>query len=103
MLVVWTAERSPRFPDAPTLRETGIDIVSASPYGLAGPKGMDPAIVKILHDAFEKALKDPAHLKMLEDLSQPLMYMNSADYAKYAMPQIAEQQAMIAMLGLGQK
>ena len=103
MLVVWTEQRSPRFPDSPTLRESGIDIVSASPYGLAGPRGMDPKVMKILHDAFEKALHDPTHLKMLTDLSQPVMYMNSADYAKYAMQQIAEQQEMIAMLGLGQK
>ncbi|MSO90741.1 MAG: tripartite tricarboxylate transporter substrate binding protein [Acetobacteraceae bacterium] len=103
MLAVWTEKRSPRFPDSPTLLESGLDIVSASPYGIAGPKGMDSKIVKILHDAFEKALKDPAHLKMLDDLSQPVMYMNSANYAKYAMQQIKEQQEMIAMLGLGQK
>jgi tripartite-type tricarboxylate transporter receptor subunit TctC len=103
MLVVWTEKRSPRFPDSPTLVEEGHKIISASPYGLAGPKGMDPKVVQVLHDAFHKAMQDPAHLKVLEDLSQPMMYMNSADYAKFAMELIAEQQALIAELGLGQK
>lgn len=103
MLVVWTEQRSPRFPNSPTLVEEGHKIISASPYGLAGPKGMDPKIMQILHDAFHKAMSDPAHLKVLEDLAQPAMYMNSADYGKFAMQIIEEQQALIKELGLGQK
>jgi len=103
MLVVWTEQRSPRFPDTPTLIEAGQKIVSASPYGIAGPKGMDPAIVKKLHDALKKGMDDPAHMKLLEDLSQPVMYKNSADYQAYAMQLIAEQQDLIAKLGLAQK
>jgi tripartite-type tricarboxylate transporter receptor subunit TctC len=57
LLVLWTAARSKNWPDVPTLREVGIDMVSNSPFGIAGPKGMDPAVVKIIHDAFKKAPK----------------------------------------------
>lgn len=103
MLVVWTEQRSARFPNSPTLVEEGHKIISASPYGLAGPKGMDPTIVQILHDAFQKAMDDPAHLKTLQDLSQPAMYMNTADYTKFSMQLIEEQQALIRDLGLGAK
>lgn len=103
MLVVWTEQRSPRFPNSPTLVEAGHKIVSASPYGLAGPKDMDRKIVRILHDAFRKAMDDPAHLKVLQDLAQPGMYMNTADYAKFAMQLIEQQQALIRDLGLGAK
>lgn len=103
MLVVWTEKRSPRFPDTPTLVEEGHRIISASPYGIAGPKGMDPKIVTILQDAFEKAMTDPAHVKVLEDLSQPAMFLGSADYTKSAMQQIDEQRALINELGLGPK
>jgi tripartite-type tricarboxylate transporter receptor subunit TctC len=103
MLVVWTEERSPRFPDAPTLLEAGQKLVSQSPYGLAGPRGMDPRIVQKLHDALKKGLEDPLHLKLLHDLSQPVIYKNSADYQKYAMELIAEQREMIEKLGLGPK
>jgi tripartite-type tricarboxylate transporter receptor subunit TctC len=103
MLVVWTEQRAVQFPDVPTLMDSGQNLVSASPYGLAGPKGMDPKVVQVLHDAFHKALMDPAHLKVLNDISQPVMYKNSADYTAYAMRLIEEEQAMIRKLGLGQK
>jgi tripartite-type tricarboxylate transporter receptor subunit TctC len=36
-------ERMKLFPDVRTLREAGIDLVVNSPYGVCGPKGMDPA------------------------------------------------------------
>ena len=52
MLVVWTEQRALQFPEVPTLMEAGQNLISASPYGLAGPKGMDPKIMKILHDVF---------------------------------------------------
>ncbi len=101
MLVVWTEKRSDRFPNTPTLVEEGQKIVSESPYGLAGPKGMDPAVVKILHDAFRKAVDDPAHLAILKELSQPLIYKNSEDYKTFALQLIDEQQQLIKQLGLG--
>ena len=103
MLVMWTPERSARFPGVPTLVEEGQKIVSTSPYGLAGPKGMDPRIMKILHDAFKKGMEEPMHLKVLEELSQPNMYKNSEDYRAFAMQLITEQQELIQKLGLGVK
>ena len=103
MLVMWTPERSARFPGVPTLVEEGQKIVSTSPYGLAGPKGMDPRIMKILHDAFKKGMEEPMHLKVLEELSQPNMYKSSEDYRAFAMQLITEQQELIQKLGLSAK
>jgi tripartite-type tricarboxylate transporter receptor subunit TctC len=42
LLSVWTRDRLPSFPDAPTLRDLGYDMVVTSPYGIAGPKGLPP-------------------------------------------------------------
>jgi tripartite-type tricarboxylate transporter receptor subunit TctC len=39
LLVTWNAARSKNWPDVPTLKETGVDLVSNSPFGIAGPKG----------------------------------------------------------------
>jgi tripartite-type tricarboxylate transporter receptor subunit TctC len=100
LLVVWTANRTKRFPDVPTLRETGTDIVSASPYGFAGPKGMDPGVVKILHDAFKAALEDPAHGVLLERYDMEPDYMNSADYTAFVQRLYKEEGEMIRKLGL---
>ena len=45
LLMVWTSVRSPNFPDVPTLKELGYPMVYDSPFGIGGPKGMDPKIV----------------------------------------------------------
>lgn len=100
LLTVWTPERVKRFPDVPTLREVGIDIVSTSPYGVAGPRGLDPAVVRVLDEAFRKAVNDPQHVSILERYDMPVIYMGPEDYAAFAAKTDAEEKAMIQRLGL---
>ena len=52
-----------------------------SPYGICGPRGMDPAIVKKLHDTFKEALFDPATQAVMERFSMPTLYQGGAAYA----------------------
>ncbi len=100
LLVVWSGERARRFPEVRTLRECGIDLVSDSPFGLGGPKNMDPGVVRVLHDAFKTALHDPAHLAALERYDMLLRYMDSEAYANFAQRQHAEESAMVRALAL---
>jgi tripartite-type tricarboxylate transporter receptor subunit TctC len=100
LLVTWGAERAKRFPNVPTLKEVGINIVSASPYGLAGPKGMDPGVVRVLHDAFKLALESPAHAEVLARYDMPVIYKNTADYTAFVAQTMEEEGAMIRRLGL---
>lgn len=102
LLVLWTATRSKNWPDVPTLREAGIDMVSNSPFGIAGPKGVDPAVVKIIHDAFKKGAEDPAYLETTAKLDQEPAYMSSDDYRRYVAVQLVEQKKLIEELGLKQ-
>jgi tripartite-type tricarboxylate transporter receptor subunit TctC len=85
---------------APTLREAGVNIVNSSPYGLAGPKGMDADVARVLHDAFRDSLRDPAHLAVLERFDMPLMYADGAEYARYAREFYEQDSAMVRRLGL---
>ncbi|RAI59411.1 tripartite tricarboxylate transporter substrate binding protein [Roseicella frigidaeris] len=100
LLVVWTAERAKRFPEVPTLREVGIDIVADSPYGIVGPKGIDPGTVRVLHDAFRAALLDPKHVETLERFDMPVRYMGPEEYAGFARKLYAEESAIIQRMGL---
>jgi len=100
LLVTFGDQRTKRWPTVPTSKELGQGIVSYSPYGIVGPKGMDPAVVKILHDAFKKALYDPEHIKVMDRYDQPLVYMNTEDYAKWAEKTFREERALIERLGL---
>ena len=99
-LVCWGAERHRRLPDLPTLREVGIDLVSDSPYGLAGPRGMQPAVVRALHDAFRAALDDAAARAILDRYDMPLRHLDSAGYTEAVRRQIAVEEALIRRLGL---
>lgn len=99
-LVLWTAAHSRRWTSVPTLRDVGIDMVSTSPFGIAGPRNMDPQAVQVLHDAFRKALNDPAMQKVLERFDQETAYLNSADYAAFARQRYESQGKLVQRLGL---
>ena len=100
LLVTFGEARIKKWPNVPTAKELGYNVVANSPYGLVGPKGMDPAVMKTLHDAFKKAMDDPQHLAVLEQLNQPTWYKNSADYATWARDTFGKERALIDRLGL---
>ena len=85
---------------APTVKELGVDTVSASPFGLVGPKGMPRDVVKTLHDAFKKSLDDPDYLKLLATLDQPAWYQSGEDYARWAAEMLKAERATIERVGL---
>jgi tripartite-type tricarboxylate transporter receptor subunit TctC len=80
LLVVWGSNRMKLFPEVRTLKEAGIDLVVNSPYGICGPRGMDPAVTKKLHDAFKEALFDAATQAVMEKFSMPTLYIDGAGY-----------------------
>ncbi len=100
LLVTWGTERTKRWPTVPTLQELGYGIVSVSPFGIAGPRGMDPAVVKTLHDAFRRVMADPNYLKTLERYDQPTIYMSGEEYTAFGKKQFESDRAMMEKLGL---
>lgn len=83
-LAVMDGERSKFLPDVPTMKELGYPtVISNSTRGIAGPKGMDPKIVKKLQDAFKKAMADPEHVKKMENVGLALKVMVGEEYQKY--------------------
>ncbi len=102
LLVTWGSERTKRWPNVPTLKELGYGIVSVSPFGIGGPRNMDPAVVKTLHDAFKRAMDDPNYRKMLERYDQPVIYMSGEENTAFARKQFEQDRAMMEKLGLRQ-
>ena len=99
-LNVWTAKRQKSFSDIPTLQELGYPFVIDSPFGIAGPKGMDPKIVQKLHDAFKKAIEDPAVIETMDRFEMVPNYKNSADYAASVKEQIQLEGELLKRIGL---
>jgi tripartite-type tricarboxylate transporter receptor subunit TctC len=103
LLLTFGENRTKRWPQVPTAKDLGYGVVSQSPYGLVGPKGMDPAIVKTLHDAFKKAMDDPKHLEVLATLNQDMWYRTGEQYKSWAIAAYAKDKLLIDRLGLAAK
>jgi tripartite-type tricarboxylate transporter receptor subunit TctC len=103
LLAIWTDQRSKNFPDAPTLKELGYPFVFDSPFGIAGPKGMDPAVVQKLHDAFKKSIEDPAVVATLAKYEMVPRYIDTAAYRKFVEEIIASEKAALERIGLAKK
>jgi tripartite-type tricarboxylate transporter receptor subunit TctC len=85
----------------PTLLELGYQgMVVTSPYGLVGPAGLPPDILRTLHDGFRAALNDPAHVATLRRLDMPLEYLDSAAYARNLVEVYEQERQRVEKLGL---
>jgi tripartite-type tricarboxylate transporter receptor subunit TctC len=100
LLSVWTRDRLPSLPDVPTLRDLGYDMVVTSPYGIAGPKGMPPEIVDVLHRAFRKALEDEASQAIIDRWEMPREYLGPAEYLAFARERVEYEKQMVARMKL---
>src|SRR6266540_2638776 len=72
-------------------------------FGVTGPKGMDPKIVAKLHDAFKKALEDPAVIATLAKFDMVPNYKNTEDYKKFVVEVTESERKVIDKLGLAKK
>ncbi len=103
ILALWTGARSKNWPNAPTLKELGYPFVFDSPFGIAGPKGMEPAVVQKVHDAFKKALEEKTVIDMMAKYDMVPRYLDAAAYRKAVEQVIASEKAALEKIGLAKK
>lgn len=100
LLVVWTEKRVPRFPDVPTLREVGIDMVQTSPWGLAAPKGTPPEAIRRLHDGFKEAMAQKPFQDALANYDMEQQYMDGTAYRQFARESVDKENRILASLNV---
>ena len=84
LLLLFREEPSPEYPQTPCLKDLGYgDIRAPMLQNIAGPKGMPEAIVKKLEDAFTKALKAPAVVKVMKETGFSVQYRDSKELTVY--------------------
>ena len=103
LLVTFGEQRTKRWPTVPTLKELGHGIVASSPYGIAGPAGIPPAVVQVLHDAFRIAMNDPEHLAELALFDQELAYLGPEAYGRALRAAYEHERSVVDRLGLAGK
>ncbi|TCH96368.1 tripartite tricarboxylate transporter substrate binding protein [Roseococcus sp. SYP-B2431] len=100
LLCVWSAERAPRFPNVPTLKELGYDMVVTSPYGVSGPPRMDSGVVKVLHDVMRDALMSPENTRVRAQFDMPINYLNTEQYQDFILRRAAYEREIVTRLGI---
>ncbi|MDR0877812.1 MAG: tripartite tricarboxylate transporter substrate binding protein [Treponema sp.] len=83
VLGIMDTQRSKLYPNIPTFIDQGYNLTYFTWRGLALPKGVDPAIRKILEDAFTAAEKDPDFVATADRLLLNLAFQNSADFGAF--------------------
>jgi hypothetical protein len=103
LLATYGSKRTKKWSIIATLNELGYETVSDSPFGVCGPKNMDPAVVKTLHDAFRMVIDDPSVAATLEKYGQPVIHLDTAQYTKFALETFNAEKATIERLGMSGK
>ena len=100
MLAVASEDRLPAFPDVPTFKELGFDIVSGAYRGYALPKSASAATVKEWSDRIMKINSDPAFKKKMEDGAFVVVNIGHDKIDSFMKEQKAANEAIAKNLGL---
>jgi len=100
LLATWGEQRIQEFPDVPTLKERGFDVVVAAPNGVGGPKGLEPAVSDRLREAFKAAAASSEFAAACAKIDAPLMYQDGPEYEKYVQEVYRKETDLIERLKL---
>ena len=99
-LATFAQKRQTEYPDTPTMKEAGFQVVSTAYGGLIGPKGMPADVVKKLEAACETAGKDERFQNAVRQASQEPIYRNAADFARVLAEDSRIKQDVIKRAGI---
>lgn len=100
-IAVSAATRSARFPDLPTLKEGGVDVVSNAWFGLSGPAGLPEQITERLAAAVQAVLSDPATIARFEDLlGAPPPSSTPAEFTRFVQTEMTAFAPIVRAAGL---
>jgi tripartite-type tricarboxylate transporter receptor subunit TctC len=99
LLATMTEQRLQRWPQVPTLKELGHNLVVQSNIGLVAPRNLPPAITERLHAAFRKATDDADYKRLSSEFDMAPMLLDPAGYKAYAQAQFVREKTMLDEIG----
>ena len=101
MLGIFSAERSSRWPDVPTLKELGYPLaIHTSPWGLAAPAGTPEPIIEQLHQVFKAAMFTERHQQALARYDQSISYLSTRDYRQSIDATVLHEKRLLKRMNL---
>jgi tripartite-type tricarboxylate transporter receptor subunit TctC len=102
-IAVASERRSPIYPDVPTLKEKGWDVVLTQWRGVLAPKGTPPDRVRLLAEAFQKALGSDSWKAFRDRTKSVDLFLGPAEFRQFLAAEEARFVALIDELGLRKK
>ena len=100
-LHVWSAQRLPRWPDAPTLEELGYaGIVLGLSLGMVAPAGLAPDVARKLEEVLLASTRDPQYRAALARYEMALDLQGSEAYTSHLRAVVAAERQLIERLNL---
>ena len=101
-VAVLSADRLERYPDVPTAKElTGKDVTGGTWRGVAGPAGMDPALVSRIEAVVKQAYDSPDFLNGMKERGFGTQFLDSEGFAAFIQGHEAQTQEVMSALGVG--
>ncbi|MEW6660878.1 MAG: tripartite tricarboxylate transporter substrate-binding protein [Bacillota bacterium] len=100
MLAVMSADRNPNFPNVPTFKEMGYDIVFGTWRGLAVPKGTPENAKKVLVQAFKKGYDSQEFQEFAKKAGLGLAYAPAEEFGKFLEQSSKDVELVMKNLGL---
>jgi tripartite-type tricarboxylate transporter receptor subunit TctC len=102
-VAVASERRSPIYPDVPTLKEKGWDVVLAQWRSVLAPKGTPPDRLAMLAGAFQKALASQSWKQFRDRTKSVDLFLGPAEFRAFLADEDKRFVALIDELGLRKK
>jgi tripartite-type tricarboxylate transporter receptor subunit TctC len=99
-LAVTSARRAPSLPEVPTTADGGYPkVISDNWYGLVGPAGIPPPVLRRIHAAAVAALNSPELVEQYAKVSGVPMPSSPEEYAVFMAAEQARWGALVKAIG----
>jgi tripartite-type tricarboxylate transporter receptor subunit TctC len=88
------------FAETPTVSEQGYPVIENCPFGVMGPKNMDPALVSKLDGAFQQAVNSPLVKDTASKFGLDADYADAKDFDSWARKSYAQDRSLFQKLGI---
>ncbi|MCW8086901.1 Bug family tripartite tricarboxylate transporter substrate binding protein [Sabulicella glaciei] len=99
-LAVMAPARSPEFPDTPTTREEGLDLVYSIWSGLFAPAGTPDAFLARAEAACQRAMVAPAVVEGFARLATPITFRGREAFARFWAEELEKFRGIVESAGL---
>jgi tripartite-type tricarboxylate transporter receptor subunit TctC len=100
ILGVAAEQRVAAYPDIPTMKENGVDLVISSWHGVFAPRGTPPAVVARVNQALGKMCSNPEFVAHMRKLLLGVHYLDSASFRQFFAENDKLNVELIRSLGL---